>query len=87
MVQWSEFMTTDYEVPGSFPVLTWGFILAVEDFHGDHSLGSLVEIMFNALYFTIQVIETTSLLSKLQKSFTLRPQLGEEATKSISDMW
>jgi hypothetical protein len=31
-----------------FPVLPWGFFLEVEDHHGDHGLGSLVELRFKA---------------------------------------
>jgi hypothetical protein len=31
-----------------FPVLPWGFFLEGEDPHGDHGLGSLVELRFKA---------------------------------------
>jgi hypothetical protein len=31
-----------------FPVLPRGFFLEVEDSHGDHGLGSLVELRFKA---------------------------------------
>jgi hypothetical protein len=47
-----------------FPVLTWGLFLG-EDSHGDHGLGSLVELMFKAppgtsySYITIHLIGTT----------------------------
>jgi hypothetical protein len=50
-----------------FPVLLWGFFLEGENPHGDHGLGSLVELMFNAppgtsySYITIQLIGTTKL--------------------------
>jgi hypothetical protein len=48
-----------------FPVLSWGFLLEVEDSHGDHGLGSLVELRFKAPpgtpypYITIHLIGTT----------------------------
>jgi hypothetical protein len=29
-----------------FPVLPWGFFLEGEDSHGDHGLGSLIELGF-----------------------------------------
>jgi hypothetical protein len=45
-----------------FPVLPWGFFLEGEDYHGDHGLGSLVELRFKAppgtsySYITIHLI-------------------------------
>jgi hypothetical protein len=51
----------DHEVP----VLTWEFFLEGEDSHGDHGLGSLVELRFKAppgtsySYITIHLIGTT----------------------------
>jgi hypothetical protein len=48
-----------------FPVLPWEFYLEGEDFHGDHVLGSLVEVRFKATpvttysYITIHLIGTT----------------------------
>jgi hypothetical protein len=48
-----------------FPVLPWGFFLEREDSHGDHDLGSLVEVRFKAppgtsySYITIHLIGTT----------------------------
>jgi hypothetical protein len=48
-----------------FPVLPWGFFLEGEDSHGDHGLGSLVELRFKASpgtsysYITIHLIGTT----------------------------
>jgi hypothetical protein len=48
-----------------FPVMPWGFFLEGVDSHGDHSLGSLVEVMFKASpgtsysYITIHIIGTT----------------------------
>jgi hypothetical protein len=48
-----------------FPVLPWGFFLEEEDSHGDHGLGSSVELMFKAPsgtsypYITIHLIGTT----------------------------
>jgi hypothetical protein len=50
-----------------FPVVPWGFFLEGEDFHGDHGLGSLVELMFKAppgasySYITIHLIGTPQL--------------------------
>jgi hypothetical protein len=48
-----------------FPVLPWGFFLEGEDSHGDHGLGSLVELGFKAApgtpypHITIHLIGTT----------------------------
>jgi hypothetical protein len=48
-----------------FPVLPWGFLLEGEDSHGDHGLGSLVELGFKAppgtscSYITIHLIGKT----------------------------
>jgi hypothetical protein len=48
-----------------FPVLAWGYFLGREDSHGDHGLGSLVELRFKAPpgtpypYITIHIIGTT----------------------------
>jgi hypothetical protein len=48
-----------------FPVLQCGFFLEREDPHGDHGLGSLVELKFKAppgtsySYITIHLIRTT----------------------------
>jgi hypothetical protein len=48
-----------------FPVLPWGFFLEDEDSHGDHGLGSLLELRFKTppgtsnSYITIYVIGTT----------------------------
>jgi hypothetical protein len=46
-----------------FPVLPWGFFLEGQDSHGDHDLGSLVELGFKAppgtSYITIHLIGTT----------------------------
>jgi hypothetical protein len=46
--KWSDFLTTDHEVPRSIPGSTMGFFLEGEDSHGDHGLGSLVELRFKA---------------------------------------
>jgi hypothetical protein len=65
VILWSEFLATDYEVPGSIPGSTYGFFLEWEDSHGDHGLGSSVELMFKAppgtsySYITIHLIGTT----------------------------
>jgi hypothetical protein len=48
-----------------FPVLLWGVFIEGEDSHGDHGLGSLVELRFKAppvtsySYITIHLIGTT----------------------------
>jgi hypothetical protein len=48
-----------------FPVLPWGFFLEGEDSHGDHGLGSLVELKFKVppgtsySYITTHIIGTT----------------------------
>jgi hypothetical protein len=63
VVYWSEFLTTDHQVPGS--ILPWVFFLEEEDSHGDHGLGILVEFRFKAhhgtsySYITIHLIGTT----------------------------
>jgi hypothetical protein len=65
VVSWSAFLTTDHEVAGSTPGSTMGFFLDGEDSHGDHGLGSLVELRFKAppgtsySYITIHLIGTT----------------------------
>jgi hypothetical protein len=65
MVQWSEFLTTDHEVPGSIPGSTIGIFLEGKDSHGDHGLGSLVELRFKVTpgtsysYITTHFIGTT----------------------------
>jgi hypothetical protein len=44
-----------------FPVLPWGFFLEGEGSHGDHGLGSLVELRFMALLVLhIQISPSTS---------------------------
>jgi hypothetical protein len=77
-----------------FPVLTWGFFLEGEDSHGDHGLGSLVELRLRPL-LVLHISPSTSSgerncvlwASQPQKSVTLAPQQGGETTKSIRDMW
>ena len=39
MVEWSESLTTNHEVPGSIPSSTMGISLEGEDSRGDHGLG------------------------------------------------
>jgi hypothetical protein len=48
VVKWSEFLTTDHEVPGSIPGSASGifFFLEGEDPPGDYGLGRLVEFRF-----------------------------------------
>jgi hypothetical protein len=79
-----------------FPVLPWDFSLKGEDSHGDHGVGSLVELRLRPhLLLNIHISPSTSSgqrncaswVSQPQKSVTLRPQPGGETTKSIRDMW
>ena len=48
-VQWSEFLTTNHEVPGSIPVSTVGIFLEAEDPRGDRGLGRLVDFRLRPL--------------------------------------
>jgi hypothetical protein len=65
MVLWSEFLTLIIRSQVRFPALRWGFFLEGEDSHGDHDLGSFVELRFKAppgtsySYITIHLIGTT----------------------------
>jgi hypothetical protein len=67
MVLWSEFPTTDHEVPGSIPGSSMRIFPWKKDSHGDHGLGSLVELGFKGppgtsyLYITIHLFGTTYL--------------------------
>jgi hypothetical protein len=93
-----EFLTTDHEVPGSIRGLPWGFFLKGEDFHGDHGLGCLVELMFlrPLLVLHIHISPSTSSgqcncpswASQPQKSVMLRPQPGGGGDHEVCmDMW
>jgi hypothetical protein len=77
-----------------FLVLPRGFFLEGEDSHGDHGLGSLVELRFKAppvLHIHISPSTSSgqrncaSWASHPQKSVIRRPQSGGETTKSIRD--
>jgi hypothetical protein len=79
-----------------FPALSWGFFFEGEDCHGDHGLGSLVELRLRPLLVLhIHVSPPTSSgqrncaswMSQPQNSVTLWPQPGGEATKSVRDIW
>ena len=65
VVQWSESLTTNHEVPGSIPGSTVGIFLEGEKSRGDHGLGRLVESRFKAppgatsSYITTHTIGTT----------------------------
>jgi hypothetical protein len=96
VVEWSGFLTTDHEVPGSIPGSTMGIFLEGEDSSGDHGVGSLVELRLRRLLVLhIHISPSTSSgqrncaswASQPQKSVTLRPQWGGETTKSIRGMW
>ena len=49
VVYWSEFLTTNHEVPDSIRGSAVGIFLEGEDSHGDHGLDRLVEFRFNPL--------------------------------------
>ena len=97
VVQWSESLTTNHEVPGSIPGSTVGIFLKGEDSRGDHGLGRLVEFRFKAPPGTTCSSITThtpsgqrncaSWASQPQKSVTLLPCPGGRTTKSTRDMW
>jgi hypothetical protein len=79
-----------------FLAVPWGFFLEGEDSHGDHGLGSLVELRLRPfLVVHIHVSPSTSSgqchctswASQPQKSVILQPQPGGETTKSIRDIW
>jgi len=65
VVQRSESLTTNHEVPGSIPGSTVGIFREGEDSRGDHGLGSLVEFRFKgppgitSTYITTHIIRTT----------------------------
>ena len=65
MVQWSESLTTNHEVPGSIPGSTVGIFSEGEESRGDHGLGRLVEFRFKGppgttcSYITTHIIGTT----------------------------
>ena len=92
MVYWSEFLTTNHEVPGSIPGSTVGIFLEGEDSRGDHGLGRLVEFRFKAPPGTTSSSITThtpsgqrncaSWASQPQQSVTLLPCPGGRTTKS-----
>ena len=96
VVQWSESLTTNPEVPGSIPGTTVGIFLEWEDSRGDHGLGRLVEFRFKAPPGTSSSSHTTHTpsgqrncalcASQSQKSVTLLPCPGERTTKSTKDM-
>ena len=97
VVQGSESLTTNHEVPGSIPGSTVGIFLGGEDSRGDHGLGRLVEFRFKAPPgSTSSSIAThtpsgqrncASWASQPQKSVTLLPCRGGRTTKSTKDMW
>jgi hypothetical protein len=59
------FVDLDFGPQVRFPVIPWGFFLEGEDSHGDHCLGSLVDLRFKVSpgtsysYITIHLIGTT----------------------------
>ena len=65
VVYWPESLTTNHEVPGSFPASTVGIFPEGEDSRGDHGLGRLVEFRFKgppgtaSSYITTHIIGTT----------------------------
>ena len=97
MVYWSEFLTTNHEVPGSILGSTVGIVLEGEDSRGDHGLGRLVEFRFTAPPGTTSSSTTThttsgqrncaTWASQPQNSVTLLPCPRGRTTKSTKDMW
>ena len=97
VVEWSESMTNNHEVPGSIPGSTVGIFLEGEDSRGDHGLGRLVEFRFKSRPGTTSPSITThtpsgqrncaSWASQPQKSITILSCPGGRATKSTKDMW
>ena len=97
VVQWSESLTTNHEVPGSIPGSTVGIFLEGEDTRGDHGLDRLVEFRFKAPPGTTSSSITNhtssgqrncaSWASQPQKSVTLLSCPGGRTTKSTKDMW
>ena len=65
VVQWSESLTTNHDVPGSIPVSTVGIFPEGEGSRGDHGLSRLVEFRFKgppgtpSSYITTHIIGTT----------------------------
>jgi hypothetical protein len=79
-----------------FSAVPWGFFLEGDDYHGNHGLGSLVELRLRPLLVLhIHISPSTSSgqrncaswASQPQTLVTLRPQPGGETTKSERDMW
>ena len=92
VVQWSESLTANHEVPGWIHGSTVGIFLEEEDSRGYHGLGRLVEFRFKAPPGTTSSSITThtslglrncaSWASQPQQSFTLLPCPGGRTTKS-----
>ena len=88
VVQWSESLTTNHDVPGSIPVSTVGIFPEGEGSRGDHGLGRLVEFRcLLALHPISPLISSgqrnyASWASQPQKSVTLLPCPGGRTTKS-----
>ena len=65
VVQWSESLAINHEVPGSIPVSNVEIFPEWEDSRGDHGLGRLVEFKFKgppgtpSSYITTHIIGTT----------------------------
>ena len=96
VVQCSESLPTNHEVPGSITGSTVGIFSEREDSHGDHGLGSLVEFRFKGPPCTTSPISPltssgqrnrASWVSQPQKSVTLLPCPGGKTTKPVKDMW
>ena len=96
VVQWSETLTTNHEVPGSIPGSTVGIFLEGGDSRCDYGLGRLVEFRFKAPLGTTSSITThtpsgqrncASWASQPQKSVTFLPWTGGRTTKSTKGMW
>ena len=62
VVQWSESLPTNHEVPGSIPGSTMGIFPEGEDSRGDHGLGRLVEFRFKGPLGTTSSYITTHII-------------------------
>jgi hypothetical protein len=87
VVWWAEFLTADHNVQVRFPVLPWGSFLEGEDSHGDPGLLRFKNPPRTPYPYITGQHNRASWASQPQKSVTLRPKLGGETTKPLSDMW
>jgi hypothetical protein len=67
-----------------FPALPWGFFLEVKYAHGDHGLGSLVELRLRPL-LVLHIHISPSISSGQRNCASWASQPGWETTNSIRD--